>query len=203
MRKIIVSFMFLFMLLLANRLYAGDAWITLGYSYFLPEQNKSSEVAPIGPIDFKIGGQITDWLAIDFAIGYFWDYGPENSEYSSSTSEDDDGNTVTTSDYTDINMMPIRLDLLLQPIIATKYFDVLPYIGIGPQISISNTDFQNNILSYGFSVKAGIRFSESFFVIGLGIEYLYNTPIEATYQGVNHTYNGSGIMFGGEVGIIF
>lgn len=76
-------------------------------------------------------------------------------------------------------------------------------LGIGPQISISNTDFQNNIFSYGFSVKAGVRFSEGWLMLGLGIEYLYNTPIEATYQGVKYTYNGSGVLFGGEVGIVF
>ena len=46
--------------------------------------------------------------------------------------------------------MPIRLDFLIQPKFDTGMFDVLPYIGIGPQISANNTDYANNIFSYGF-----------------------------------------------------
>lgn len=117
----------MFLLLSAGYSYAEDIWITLGYSYFLPEQNKSSEIAPIGPIDIKVGGQINDWLAVDFAIGYFWDYRPDGATYSTSSSQDSNGNATTTYDYTDINMMPMRLDLLLQPVIGTKMFDILPY----------------------------------------------------------------------------
>lgn len=205
MKKVIVYFMFLFVLLFANNSYARDAWITAGYSYFLPEENMSggSATAPIGPITITLGGQLNDWIAMDFSIGYLWDYRASDSTYSVESSVDEDGNTSTTTYYSDINMLPIRLDVLFQPIIATGMFDILPYIGIGPQITLSNTDFQNNIFSYGFSAKAGVRFSEGWLMIGIGMEYLYNTPIEATYRGQKYTYKGSGLMFGGEIGIAF
>lgn len=161
--------------------YAGDMWINLGYSYYLPEE--SGAKAPTGPANLTIGGQVTDWVAIDFSIGYLWDLKPKKAD-------------------TDIAIMPIRLDLLLQPRFATGMFDVLPYIGIGPQISANHTDYSNNIFSYGFSAKAGVRFVENGWLFGIGLEYLYN-PIEVEYNGEKHKYNTSGIMFGGEVGVVF
>lgn len=179
MKKIVIIVMFL--LSFAYHSYAGDLWINFGYSYYLPEENGAK--APTGPVNLTLGGQVTDWVAIDFSIGYLWDFKPKQND-------------------TDISIMPIRLDLLVQPRFATGMFDVLPYIGIGPQVSANHTDYANNIFSYGFSAKAGVRFVENGLLFGLGIEYLYN-PLEVEYNGDKHKYNASGIMFGGEIGVVF
>ncbi len=172
MKKALIVVMFL--MSFAGYSYANDMWINLGYSYYLPEE--SSAKAPLGPVNLTIGGQVTDWVAIDFSIGYLWDLKPHQAE-------------------TDINIMPVRLNFLIQPCFDTGMFDVLPYIGIGPQISANNTDYANNIFSYGFSAKAGVRFIENGFLFGVGLEYLYN--------GLKNKYNASGIMFGGEIGVVF
>lgn len=183
MKKIILCAIFFLFSFISS--YAGDMWINLGYNYYLPE--KSGASAPNGPANLTIGGQVTDWVAIDFSIGYLWDFKPDYSD----------------SDIkTDINTMPIRLFFLVQPKIDTGMFDILPYIGIGPQISANNTDYTNNIFSYGFSAKAGVRFVENGFLFGIGIEYLYN-PIEVKYNDEKYKYNASGVMFGGEIGVVF
>lgn len=180
MKKTII--VLIFILSFAGYSKADDNfWINLGYSYYLPEE--SGAKAPTGPANLTIGGQVTDWVAIDFSIGYLWDLKTKNAD-------------------TDINTMPIRLDFLIQPSFDTGMFDVLPYIGIGPQISANNTNYANNIFSYGFSAKAGVRFIENGVLFGIGAEYLYN-PLEVNYNGVKNKYNASGIMFGGEVGIVF
>ncbi len=179
MKKALIVVMFL--MSFAGYSYAEDMWINLGYSYYLPEE--SGAKAPMGPANLTIGGQVTDWVAIDFSIGYLWDLKPKQAD-------------------TDINSMPIRLDFLIQPSFDTGMFDVLPYIGIGPQISANNTNYANNIFSYGFSAKAGVRFVENGFLFGIGAEYLYN-PLEVEYNGIKNKYNASGIMFGGEIGVVF
>ena len=66
MKKALIAVMFL--MSFASYSYAEDMWINLGYSYYLPEE--SSAKAPVGPVNLTIGGQVTDWVAIDFSIGY-------------------------------------------------------------------------------------------------------------------------------------
>ena len=109
MKKTLVVIMFL--MSFASYSYAEDMWINLGYSYFLPEE--SGATAPMGPANLTIGGQVTDWVAIDFSIGYLWDLKPKQAD-------------------TDINIMPIRLDFLIQTKFDTRMYEEQPYIGIGP-----------------------------------------------------------------------
>ncbi len=175
-------FILLFILSFSSISYADDnTWITVGYSYYLPEE--SGAKAPLGPVNLTVGGQVTDWFALDLTVGYLWDLFPKNAE-------------------TDINSMPVRLHALLQPSFDTGMFDVLPYLGIGPHVAANNTNFANNIFSYGFSAKVGVRFKEDGLILGVGIEYLYN-HLEADHNGVKAKFNGSGIAFGAEIGTVF
>lgn len=180
MKKIIFLLMFTFSFSIYS--YADDnTWITLGYSYYLPEE--SGAKAPLGPVSLIVGGQIMDWVAVDLGVSYLWDMKNKNS-------------------ITDINTMTVKLHAVLQPKIETDMFYVLPYLGIGPQASANNTDYANNIFSYGFSTKIGVRFMEDGFILGVGAEYMYN-PVEVKYNDTVHKYNGSGFLFGAEIGTVF
>lgn len=175
-------FLILFIFSFSSFSFADDnTWITLGYSYYLPEE--SGAQAPLGPVNLTVGGQIMDWLAVDLTVGYLWDL-------------------KTKSATTTINTMPVRLNVLLQPRFDTGMFDVLPYIGIGPHVAANNTDFANNIFSYGFSAKVGVRFIENGLLFGLGVEYLYN-HFDVDHGGIKEKFNGSGIAFGAELGTVF
>ena len=180
MKRILFILMFIFSFA-SFSFAADDTWITIGYSYYLPEQSGSK--APAGPVNLTVGGQVMDWVAVDLTVGYLWDLKPKNST-------------------TDINTMPVRLHALLQPIFDTGMFEVLPYIGIGPHVAANNTDFANNIFSYGFSAKAGVRFMEDGLLFGIGVEYLYN-HLEANHNGIKEKFNGSGVAFGAEIGTVF
>ena len=137
-------FLILFIFSLSSLSYADDnTWITVGYSYYLPEETGAT--APLGPANLTVGGQIMDWVAM---------------------------------------------------------FDVLPYLGIGPHVAANNTDFANNIFSYGFSAKVGVRFIEDGLLFGVGVEYLYN-HVDADHNGVKERFNASGIAFGAEIGTVF
>ena len=175
-------FLILFIFSFSSLSYADDnTWITVGYSYYLPEETGAT--APLGPANLTVGGQIMDWVAVDLTVGYLWDLKPKNAT-------------------TDINTMPVRLHALLQPCFDTGMFDVLPYLGIGPHVAANNTDFANNIFSYGFSAKVGVRFIEDGLLFGVGVEYLYN-HVDADHNGVKERFNASGIAFGAEIGTVF
>ena len=180
MKRILFILMFIFSFT-SFSFAEDDTWITLGYSYYLPEQSGSK--APAGPVNLTVGGQVMDWVAVDLTVGYLWEKKKKNAT-------------------TDINTMPVRLHFLLQPIFDTGMFEVLPYIGIGPHVAANNTDFANNIFSYGFSAKAGVRFMEDGLLFGIGVEYLYN-HLEANHNGIKEKFNGSGVAFGAEIGTVF
>ena len=180
MKRILFILMFIFSFT-SFSFAEDDTWITLGYSYYLPEQSGSK--APAGPVNLTVGGQVMDWVAVDLTVGYLWDLKPKQAD-------------------TDINSMPIRLDFLIQPSFDTGMFDVLPYLGIGPHVAANNTDFANNIFSYGFSAKVGVRFIEDGLLFGVGVEYLYN-HVDADQNGVKERFNASGIAFGAEIGTVF
>ncbi len=180
--KKVVFFFFVIMIFSLNSYAANNnTWISAGYSYYLPEE--SGSISPLGPVNLTVGGQIMNWIAMDLTIGYLWDLKPKDS-------------------ITDINTMSVRYHVLMQPKIETEMFTILPYLGIGPQLSANNTDYANNIFSYGFSTKIGVRFMENGLMLGIGVEYLYN-PIEVDYKGVTTRYNGSGFAFGAEIGTVF
>ncbi len=178
-----VIFLLCFIISLVNYSYAvnNNTWISIGYSYYLPEE--SGAQAPLGPVNLTVGGQIMNWVALDLSIGYLWDLIPANN-------------------ITDVNIMSVRLHALLQPKIETEMFTVLPYFGIGPHVSSNNTDYANNIFSYGFSSKVGVRLMEKGLILGVGVEYLYN-PIQFDYKGITSNINCSGFAFGVELGTAF
>lgn len=161
-----------------------DMWVTLGYGYYIPEEGGK---APLGPVNLTIGGQVTDWVAIDFSIGYFWGF--ENKEKAGRI-------------FTDIDSLPVRLHFMVQPSFDAGYFDILPYLGIGPAIAVNGTNFSNADFSYGFSAKAGLRFIENGFLFGIGAEYIYN-HLDISYGGFKNKYNTSGISVGAEIGYAF
>lgn len=188
MKKVLVIVMLCFSIAAFSKTSAfasEDMWISLGYNYYIPE--KSGGKSPDGPVNMTIGGQITDWVALDFMIGYMW-----------GLKEKDD----LTKPATDIDSLPIRLHFMIHPWFDVNYFNIAPYIGIGPSIAVNGTDFANNNFSYGFSAKAGVRFEENGFLFGIGAEYIYN-PLDVKSNGVTYKYNTSGFSVGGEIGFAF
>lgn len=187
MKKIFAVMLMCVSLIMASKLsaYASeDMWITAGYNYYIPE--KSGGKSPDGPVNMTIGGQITDWVAIDFMIGYMWGL----------------KEPANTNPVTDIDSLPIRLHFMVHPWFDVSYFNIAPYIGVGPAVAVNGTDFANTNFSYGFSAKAGLRFEENGFLFGIGAEYIYN-PIDIKYNGVTYKYNTSGFSVGGEIGFAF
>lgn len=184
MKKILFLPLFL-IFSVATHAYATDVWVTAGYSYLLPTEKGSS--APYGPIDFKVGVQAVDWVAFDFAIGYYWKFKNPISD-----------NRLDTT----LDGLPVRADILLQKKLYFAYFTLLPYIGIGPAFYANGSNFANNEFSFGFSAKAGVRFADKGYIFGVGIEYLYN-KVKISSGGNTYNYDASGVMFGGEVGFYF
>lgn len=160
-----------------------NLWINVGYSYYLPES--SSMKAPLGPVDFTVGGEPVDWFAIDLTLGYLWDMKVKNDK-------------VPNAKIKELSTFSARLNFLFQPAIDVEYFVLRPYIGAGAVANMNATNTASNIFTPGFSVKAGFRFTENGLLFGIGAEYIFNQ-----FRHNNEYVDGSGYLFGGEIGIMF
>lgn len=188
---IIISLISVFVLTSSNG-YAKEenGWVTVGYSYFLHEDNKYT--GPLGPINITVGGQVSDYIAFDINLGYQWGMKGKNIP-------------AGRTEKTEFSSYQGKFLFLIHPKINLITYDLVPYIGIGPMVGAGNFNYTSNELVFGFSAKGGLRFFAKGFLFGINVEYLYNhlDNVKNPYDGSKSSFNGSGILFGAELGYAF
>ena len=192
-KKLLIMIFTVTILLLSNsKSHAAeeDIWITVGYNYFLHED--SNYGSPMGPASLTVGTQVSDYIAFDINLAYYWGM---------------KGKYVVPgkSLKTELSSFQGKFLFLFHPKFDLITFDLAPYIGIGPMVGAGNFSYTSNEFVYGFSAKAGLRFIEKGFLFGINFEYLYNhiENIKNPYDGSKSDFNASGFLFGAEIGYAF